>query len=230
MTKKAAEGRVRIPRYCIVPLLFSFLYNNLVYVGCRLIAGNWPHHQLLFSWEEKIPLVPWTIAIYFGCYIFWAVNYILIGMQGREYCYRFCVGDVLSRTVCALCFLLYPTTIVRPEITGSGLWNDLLRLLYTIDAPDNLFPSIHCLVSWFCFVGIRGRKNISRWYKVFSCGAALAVCVSVLTTKQHGILDVFAGIFLAEFFFWLGMNTNLYRIHQRWLQPVSQGIFGREKG
>ena len=130
--------------------------------------------------------------------------------------------STLSLSACA--------TAPGPEITGSGLWNDLLRLLYTIDAPDNLFPSIHCLVSWFCFVGIRGRKNISRWYKVFSCGAALAVCVSVLTTKQHGILDVFAGIFLAEFFFWLGMNTNLYRIHQRWLQPVSQGIFGREKG
>ena len=94
----------------------------------------------------------------------------------------------------------------------------------------NLFPSIHCLVSWFCFVGIRGRKEIPRWYRIFSCVAALAVCVSVLTTKQHGAIDIAGGVVLAELCFWIGMHTDLYRYHRRWLEPVSARIFGRENG
>ena len=54
MNQKGKKKKIIIPKYCIVPLLFSFLYNNLVYVGCRLIAGGWPHHQLLFSWERCV--------------------------------------------------------------------------------------------------------------------------------------------------------------------------------
>ena len=230
MNQKGKKKKIIIPKYCIVPLLFSFLYNNLVYVGCRLIAGGWPHHQLLFSWEEQIPLVPWTVAIYFGCYLFWAVNYILIGMQGREYCYRFCAGDVLSRTVCALCFLIYPTTIVRPEITGTGLWNELLRFLYSVDAADNLFSVDPLPGELVLFCGNRGRKEIPRWYRIVSCIAALAVCVSVLTTKQHGAIDIAGGVVLAEICFWIGMHTNLYRYHKRWLEPISARIFGKENG
>lgn len=28
-------------------------------------------------------------------------------------------------------------------------------------------PSIHCLVSWFCYIGIRGRSNIPKAYRGF---------------------------------------------------------------
>ena len=64
-------------------------------------------------------------------------------------------------------------------------------------SPTNLFPSIHCLVSWFCAIGLRGTR-VSTWYKVFSYAFAIAVCISTQLTKQHYIVDVFGGILLAE--------------------------------
>ena len=83
-------------------------------------------------------------------------------------------------------------------LTGDGIWAELMRLLYRIDEADNLFPSIHCLVSWICYIGIRGNKKVPLAFRVFSCIMALAVCISTLTTKQHVIYDVVAGIALAE--------------------------------
>ena len=72
-----------------------------------------------------------------------------------------------------------------------------------MDSPTNLFPSIHCLVSWLCAIGLRGAK-VSNWYKVFSYTFAIAVCVSTQLTKQHYIVDVFGGIALAEISLLLG--------------------------
>lgn len=42
-----------------------------------------------------------------------------------------------------------------------------MRLLYWIDAADNLFPSIHCLVSWLCWIGVRRRRDIPYGYSFF---------------------------------------------------------------
>ena len=42
-----------------------------------------------------------------------------------------------------------------------------MRFLYQVDAADNLFPSIHCLTSWFCYIGIRGRVRAEMVSRIF---------------------------------------------------------------
>ena len=113
-----------------------------------------------------------------------------------------------SRIICGIIFILIPTTNVRPEIIGNSLSANLMRFLYWIDSPTNLFPSIHCLVSWFCFIGIRKSEKIPRWYKIFSCIFALFVCASTQFTKQHYIVDVISGIAIAELCFYVGRKRH----------------------
>jgi membrane-associated phospholipid phosphatase len=109
-------------------------------------------------------------------------------------------------------------------ITGGDLWNQVALWLYSIDAADNLFPSIHCLVSWFCYLGIRGRKEIPHWYQRVSMVIAILVFASTLLTKQHVIVDVAGGILLAEFCFFIGKKTDLYRIYERFGSRIEQKI------
>ena len=127
----------------------------------------------------------------------------------REFVWRFFAADVLARLVCMAFYLLLPTTNVRPSIPEQGFWNQMLALLYQMDAADNLFPSIHCLNSWFCYIAVRGRREIPRWYQRFSFWAALAVFVSTLTTKQHVIADVIGGALLAEVTWQIAGRTHL---------------------
>ena len=163
--QKLLKGLTRIlPAYGVFPVIFSFVFNCLVYSGSRMIAGGWYHHNIETGVDRRFPFVPEFLVIYFGCYVFWAVNYILIARQDRRSVYQFFTGDFISRCICLVFFLAFPTTNTRPVITGGGLWNQAALWLYSIDAADNLFPSIHCLVSWFCYLGIRGRKEIPRWY------------------------------------------------------------------
>ena len=189
-----------------------------------MIAGGWYHHNIETGVDRSIPFVPEFLVIYFGCYVFWAVNYILIARQDRRSVYQFFTGDFISRCVCLVSFLAFPTTNTRPLITGRGLWNQAALWLYSIDAADNLFPSIHCLVSWFCYLGIRGRKEIPRWYQSVSMVIAILVFASTLLTKQHVIVDVAGGILLAEFCFFIGRKTDLYRIYERFGSRIEQKI------
>lgn len=181
------------------PLIGALLANLIAYNGTRIVTENFHHHNLTSYLDEEIPLIPWTVCIYLGCYLFWAINYIIGCKQDRDEAYRFISADFFAKTICFLIFLIFPTTTIRPHITGNSIWNSLMRNLYFMDAADNLFPSIHCLTSWFCYIAVRKNKNVSAWYRNLSLVFALMICISTLTTKQHILLDVFGGIGLAEF-------------------------------
>lgn len=209
--KKLLNQVIRIiPPYGIFPVIFSFVFNCLVYSGSRMIAGGWYHHNIETSLDRMLPFEPQFLIIYFGCYIFWIINYILIARQDKKSVYQFFTADFLSRCICLVFFLFFPTTNTRPVITGSGLWDRAAQWLYSIDAADNLFPSIHCLVSWFCYIGIRDRKEIPEWYKQVSLGIAVLVFISTLLTKQHVLVDVAGGVLLGTVCFMVGKKTRLY--------------------
>ena len=182
----------------LVPLIMALLCNFAVYSGCNALTRNWNLRSLAIPLDKQIPLIPWTIVIYFGCYIFWIIGYLYNAAMDKRHCYRFLMADWLAKAVCFICYVVYPTTNTRPEIVGSDIWAQLMRFLYSMDAADNLFPSIHCLVSWLCYIGIRGNKKVPQWIRTTFCICAIAVFISTLTTKQHVIYDVVAGVALVE--------------------------------
>lgn len=218
-----------IPSYAVFPLLSCVMVNCIVYFGISRIADEWKHYDLTLPVDRAVPLIPGFVSVYLGCYLFWIINYILIAKQGEEHCVRFAAADIMSRLVCCVFFLLLPTTNVRPVLYGDGIWVSLLQAVYKMDAPTNLFPSIHCLVSWFSFIGIRGRKSVTKAYRVFSCLFAILVCVSTQVTKQHYIVDVFGGIAIAEITYYIAFHTNIYRPFKRVFDRLYEMFFSRRK-
>lgn len=209
--------------------VFAVVFNCIVYYLARIIAGGWEHHILTSNLDEMIPFIPESLTIYLGCYIFWIINYIMIAKLDKEWAYQFFFADFISRIVCFVIFLLYPTTNIRPELQGSGIWNTGMSLLYQVDAADNLFPSIHCMVSWFCFIGIRGKKKVPKWYQCVSCGLAVLVFISTLTTKQHVIIDIIGGVAIAELTFFFAKHTGYYRKYIKAWNWIALKLFGTKE-
>lgn len=217
-----------VPAYSIFPLLVALAFNLSVYGITRLIAGEWHHYNIESPIDRMIPFWPPSVIIYFGCYLFWVVNYILMGRQGKKEVCQFFAADFISRVVCMIFYLAFPTTNVRPAVEPAGFWNQAMLFLYRIDAADNLFPSIHCLVSWFCYIGLRGRKDIPAWYRWFSCVMALLVCISTLTTKQHVIVDVIGGVLLAELCLYIGKKPAVWGTYKKFADGVYNKVFSRK--
>jgi membrane-associated phospholipid phosphatase len=69
-----------------------------------------------------------------------------------------------------------------------------LRLLYQADPPYNCFPSLHVAHS---FVSALTCYRVHRGVGITAVLCATLVGLSTLFTKQHYVLDVIAGVFLA---------------------------------
>lgn len=187
-----------IPSYAAFPLFFALLWNQAVHYGARIATASFPHYDLTTYFDRLIPVVPFFTSIYFLAFPFWAAGYILSVRISRAQAMTLLCGDFLSKGVCLVFFLLFPTTNTRPEIAGRGIWETLLLWLYQTDSPDNLFPSIHCLVSWLCFAGIRRQPTIPLPCQAATLFMALLVFLSTLFTRQHVIADVLGAIVIGE--------------------------------
>jgi len=176
----------------------AMVFNLIIYSLGQLAARHLPLHNISCALDDKIPLLPWMLIFYFGCYVFWFVNYTLSFKYDTSGKARFIKAHYIGETICLIVYLLYPTTMERAVISGTGIFDRLLALTYSMDDPTNLCPSIHCFGAWMCWIGIRGNRSIPKWYRIASLIFAVCVCISTLTVKQHVLADVPAGILLAE--------------------------------
>lgn len=197
----------RIPRYVWQYLAIMLLAQLIVFYCSRLILPYLPKHRMDIALDAVIPFRPEWIIIYYVSFVFWIVSAVLILAESREYARRTAASYVLAMVMCGAIFLLYPTTITRPVPVGSGFFPSCVRMLYRIDSPENLFPSLHVLVTYFCLRAAKGCRLFPKWF--FPAGSVflILVCLSILFLKQHVIDDIPAGIAVGE----LSLQLGLFR-------------------
>lgn len=187
-----------IPGYGWIMLICFLSFNMLTYYGSRLIIEDAYKHDLTTYLDTIIPLRTEWIIIYVLSYLQWAVGLILAARERKGLCYRVLGGELIAKFFCLLCFVFFPVTIARPEIVGDAPWDYLTRLIYSIDTPDCLFPSLHCLESYICFRAATLSEKMPRWYAWVMGIFTLLVFASTVLVKQHFVVDIFAGIAVGE--------------------------------
>ena len=197
--KGIRQGLERIlPSYARIPLALLVIINLIVYEGTQFLMLHAKHWDLALPLDGRIPFRPAWIVIYILAYLQWAVGFIVISRESREHCYRVFMGEIIAKLICMLFFIALPTRIERPVVEGSGVFAALTRLIFASDLPGNLFPSIHCLESWICFRGAIGMKRVPRWYAPAMLAFTLMVFASTVLVKQHVLVDIPAGVLVAE--------------------------------
>lgn len=192
-----------IPKYAIKPLALALLVNSCVYMGIAQLRRFLTFSSLETPLDTALPFLAPFVLFYVLAFVQWGLNYLLIARDSKELCYRFAFGNIIAKIICLFFFLHLPTTLARPEVTGTDLCSRLVRLIYTSDPPVNLFPSIHCLESWCCIRASFLLKKSNRAYQTATIIMSLGVFASTLFIKQHVIADVFGGIVVFEGGFWL---------------------------
>lgn len=213
-----------LPSQRLLAVLFCVVLNGTIYWGAQTFTADWVLTDLTAALDQRIPVVPAWAVVYVAAFPFWAVGYVLMA-RDREW-YTIMTAEVLAKLLCGVCFFLLPTTNQRPLLTDEPFaW--LLQLIYAQDAALCLFPSIHCLESWICFAGLRQRKDLPAAVRWGSLVMAVLVCISTLTTKQHVLVDVIAGVLLAEVLVdvsrWRGWGGRL----RRCFTALDEKLFGK---
>lgn len=208
-----------LPKFMRVPVLVAVLFNFFVYLApSRLFVTDVVRYDLSIGLDRMLPCIPAFLLIYVLAYVQWVFSYVWHCRDSERLTYHLCTANIVAKSLCLLCFIFLPTQIVRPEITGDGLFSWGLRLVYTIDDPVNLFPSIHCVESWMCFRTAMMLHKKTKWYITAQGIFTLLVFASIVLVKQHFVLDIFAGVLVCEIGLFLSKRFGLWRLFRK-LQP-----------
>lgn len=200
-----SDKKIVIPHYVHNMACTIAGFQIFCYYGTKLLNTGREHYNVETVIDKAIPLIPWTVIIYIAAFLFWAAYYLCILSSDLESARTLTIADLISKAICFVIFLAVPTEMVRPDfqVTGAATW--VLKTVYAIDTPRNLFPSIHCSMSWMCFIAINNNKNASKRLKLFTLLASAAICLSTMTVKQHVFLDVISGIGVAYISYYIAV-------------------------
>ncbi len=162
-------------------------------------------HVPELAWDRVVPLQPAWALVYGSLYLFLIILPVLVVRQDEHI--RRTVSAYLMIWIAAYVgFLVYPTVAPRPSrVVGEGFGAWGLRFLYAADPPYNCFPSLHVAHS---FVSALTCYRVHRELGVAAAFCASLVGVSTLYSKQHYILDVVAGLFLASVAYVVFLRTS----------------------
>jgi membrane-associated phospholipid phosphatase len=174
--------------------------------------NNSKHYDLSIFIDEILPFIPFFVLFYILAYVQWGMNYVVHSRIGKEQFYHIVTADIIAKLLCMICFILLPTEITRPQVPEGGIWNFLTKLIYSLDTPRNLFPSIHCLESWIAFRAALMMKGAPRWYAPLQLFVSAMVFLSTVFIKQHFFVDIIAGILAVEIGWILSRRLGLWKI------------------
>jgi len=158
-------------------------------------------------------------------FVGWAVWPYLLGIAGivlpvgvirlSSLFIRTAVGYAFVITASFLSFVLLPTNAagLRQHASTVGLdpltaW--VIGLVYAIDPPTNLLPSLHVSLATLAVLAISSAYPALRPWAYASW---LTLAASVCAVKQHSVVDALSGALLARAAFELaGLCTRIRRL------------------
>lgn len=151
--------------------------------------------SLMTSLDEAIPLMPEMVFAYVSIYFFWTpaifMSSVTVGQFSRLV---FVMGIALFLGLAIHQYM--PSAYPRPTLpaSDSSFSVAFLRWYYTLDHPNNTFPSTHCVavIILLCFMRERLRPLAHFAYEVWGS----LIFASTVLIKQHYIVDVVGGIIL----------------------------------
>jgi len=175
--------------------LLVIAWTSVLYVG--YILTN--HFQLfppttltLSSLDNAIPFLSWTVIPYL---ILISGMYLFAFIDNQDDFVGALVALTIAVSINYIVYIIYPTTYPRPPTpVASGVDYDLYRWLISFDKPTNCLPSGHittpAIGCWY--LGLHHKKFRPYLFTVF-----FVLSLTTLTTKQHYIVDIPAGLLTA---------------------------------
>ena len=114
------------------------------------------------------------------------------------------VGGILVISIASmLIFVFFPTECPRPPLEGT---TEFYQYFITLDKPSNALPSLHISVVLYTMLTVVINVEMNRAFKVILGVWCAVIIYSTLATKQHLMLDVYAGVLLAVLVFFANLR------------------------
>lgn len=175
--------------------------------------GREPQYILHSTIDDMIPFNEWFAIPYFLWFAVFPLSLLVFLLLDKhdflELSFVVFVGAGISFAV----YVLLPNGLeLRPEVLPrDNLMARLMQLIWLIDSPNNVCPSLHVSISTaVALVTLRSRKLMGRkWAKLLVVLLMVLICISTMFVKQHSFWDVVAGVALSVILF---LFAEVYRL------------------
>ncbi|MFW7378491.1 MAG: phosphatase PAP2 family protein [Oligoflexus sp.] len=202
---------VKLPLIPIAKKWHAAILGFLIFIIAYTLLGNFhlvtPTYLPLTFIDRQIPLLPWTILIYISDYVF--IFFVILNLKDARAISLLSYRTIVVSTVSFSVFFLFPTIYPRSELNSTALWSYLFRSMHFIDAPTNCLPSLHVSLT---LLGAWSLNSFHGWKKHAIYFWAATICISTLTTKQHYVIDVAAGIAVVIMAMWLSRYIEISEV------------------
>ncbi len=155
------------------------------------------------SVDDLIPFCEYFIIPYLLWFLFIAGTGLYLFFKDVDGFYKYAATTVCGMTVFLIICTVLPNAIhLRPYIVlRNNPCMDLVRMVWRMDTPTNVFPSLHVYNSLCAATALCSRKDFKKPGMVKG-GTVLLTVMIILSTmflKQHSVIDVMGGICMASF-------------------------------
>ena len=181
-----------IPEYSHLLLLLGWVVYFFLYALTERLIPPQRCHLIHCTLDDWIPFCEWFAVFYVGWYVLILVS---LGYFLLYHVDRFCQLQtyiMILQLLATVVFVLYPSRQeLRPEtFPRKNLLTAVMGLIYRLDTPTGVFPSLHAAIS----IGIASvwlrEKTVPIWVRGSILWFCIMVCLSVCFVKQHSVLDV----------------------------------------
>jgi len=150
--------------------------------------------------DDWLPFMAWTVWPYI--ILLFTDYFFPLMIRERALFRRTMRAYALAAAISFVFWALFPTTLPRLGFvpTGEGLSEVTYRLLISMDPPNNCFPSGHISIPTVVYWGL--CQQWPRWRVPLWASFAL-LSLTILTTKQHYVLDLIGGVGAGALGLWL---------------------------
>ena len=192
----------------------------VVYLVCFFFIEHFmpvtQYHMISTPIDHMIPFNEWFVFLYiswFG-YIFFSFWYFFF-KDKKEYL-QMITFLFTGMTLFVVVSVIYPNSLdIRPkQLDHSNIALILVDLLYKIDTPTNVFPSIHVYNSLAVHIALH-RSEWFQKHKAFDIASLIlcvSICMSTVLLKQHSITDVIGASILMAVMYTLVYATDYSRL------------------
>lgn len=179
----------------IIIILSLIAIQGIMYEAARFLSST--PTCLTSTLDDKIPFLTIFIYPYISWYFMVALVPYIIYIAKPQNFFTYVSTAVISIIIAFVIFIVFPTTVNRPEVIGVDITSNITRLIFSMDTPPVCcLPSMHCVLCLLFIFYTINIKELKPSIRVLISLWSTIIIISTLFIKQHVIYDIFASVIL----------------------------------
>ncbi|MBQ1870921.1 MAG: phosphatase PAP2 family protein [Lachnospiraceae bacterium] len=197
-----------------------FLYALIYFPWFSIIEKHvtWHFHIVHMPLDDMIPFNEFFIIPYLFWFPYVAIPLVYFFLTDKETFLKSCKFLFTGMTLFLIISTIYPNgAYLRPIVfKRDNILTELVKILYKMDTPTNLFPSIHVYNALGTHLSIcySAKFKGSRAFKTGSLIIAVFIVLSTMFIKQHSVFDVITAVVMVCIF-WIMFYVKDFSLIRR---------------